>query len=469
MEKSSKEPIIESYRMEFGAGRPMEMIQSDSLPLNITEEQQLFGKAVGSTIRPYIEAIKELLAGKYSGIIEYVPLHLRQPSMIVVFCCKDGVIIRYDCQKEVDRPKVGIAFAEETLADLASKISESVVHCFSNHEDIPPIPESGPEIILTTTSGTTGESKKLISFKINYNIVLEEPSGALLPPPSKPYCLFSIRNMTEIMMEFEMVPDTGSIGTGDRFLSRTPLRLPVGWQCIEIYPFVDPSHWNPGFAHIWAENDILASVVVHHQREIEFNTLDPNTAVRKQLSDLLREYKALLDSKPQKEEILQEFLKQHPELLCPAKINIWPKLDIGPHETDFVFQEASGDYLLVELEKSIDPLFIKSGDRSNKLKHAQDQITDWKRYIADNLSTVRQELKLTNISSNPRSLLIIGRSEELSAENRQHLQTLENDSPKNKIMTYDDLYENTKAIIENLFGPLWVGAGNTQIYALTDR
>ena len=177
----------------------------------------------------------------------------------------------------------------------------------------------------------------------------------------------------------------------------------------------------------------------------------------------------LLDSKPQKEEILQEFLKQHPELLCPAKINIWPKLDIGPYETDFVFQEASGDYLLVELEKSIDPLFIRSGDRSNKLKHAQDQITNWKRYITDNLSTVRQELKLTNISSNPRSLLIIGRSEGLSAENRQHLQILENDSPKNKIMTYDDLYENTKAIIENLFGPLWAGAGNTQIYALTDR
>ncbi len=177
-------------------------------------------------------------------------------------------------------------------------------------------------------------------------------------------------------------------------------------------------------------------------------------------------YKSLLDSKPQREEILQEFLKQHPELLCPAKITMWPKLDIGPYETDFVFKEASGDYLLVELEKSVDPLFIKSGDKSNELKHAQDQVTNWKRYIADNLSTIRRELKLTNISSNPRSLIVIGRSEVLSEENRQHLQTLENDSPKNKIMTYDDLYESTKAIIENLFGRLWVGEGNTQIYAI---
>ena len=115
MKKKSKEPIIESYRMEFGSGRPMELTKVDNLPLNITEEQQLFGKAVGSTIRPYTEAARELLNGKYSGIIEHAPLHLRQPSMIVVFCCKDGVIIRYDCQKDVDRPRVGIAYIEETL------------------------------------------------------------------------------------------------------------------------------------------------------------------------------------------------------------------------------------------------------------------------------------------------------------------------------------------------------------------
>lgn len=455
--------------MELGSGRPMELTKVDNLPLNITEEQQLFGKAVGSTIRPYTEAARELLNGKYSGIIEHAPLHLRQPSMIVVFCCKDGVIIRYDCQKDVDRPRVGIAYIEETLTGFAPKVSESVIHCFSTQADIPSAPENGPEITFTSTSATTGETKKLISFKVNYNIVIEEPTGDLLPPPSKPYCLFSVRNEIEIMTEMELVDDGSSPGTGNRFLSRTPLRLPVGWQCIEIYPITDVSFWNPEFAYVWAENDILASVVAANQREAKFTTLDPNAAVRKQLSDLLDKYKSLLDSKPQKEEILQEFLKQHPELLCPAKITMWPKLDIGPCETDFVFKEASGDYLLVELEKSIDPLFTKSGDRSNELKHAQDQVTNWKRYIADNLSTVRRELKLTNISSNPRSLIVIGRSEVLSNENRQHLQTLENDSPKNKIMTYDDLYESTKAIIENLFGRLWIGEGNTQIYAISDK
>ena len=41
---------------------------------------------------------------------------------------------------------------------------------------------------------------------------------------------------------------------------------------------------------------------------------------------------------------------------------------------------------------------------------------------------------------------------------------MENNSPKLKIMTYDDVYDNAKAAIENLLGPIWDEPGNTQIY-----
>jgi hypothetical protein len=56
----------------------------------------------------------------------------------------------------------------------------------------------------------------------------------------------------------------------------------------------------------------------------------------------------------------------------------------------------------------------------------------------------------------------------LSVEDRRKLTTIENDSPKLKIMTYDDVYENAKAVIENLLGTLWFGNSNTQIYYLKD-
>ena len=91
-------------------------------------------------------------------------------------------------------------------------------------------------------------------------------------------------------------------------------------------------------------------------------------------------------------------------------------------------------------------------------------MVDWKRYIEDNLSTVQRELGLTGISSNPKSLIVIGRSNSITPENKRKLITLENESPKTKIMTYDDVLDNVKAVIENLLGPLWDVGGKTEVY-----
>lgn len=469
MTNKGEEHKVKPYRLDIRPGRPMEMIEIEELPLNISEEQRRIGEAVGPTIRAYVNAAKKLLDGKYSIIRDYAPLHLRQPSTVMVICCKDGIIIRYESNSEQQKTILRIGYTDEILSKFAPKISEAVVCCRVNRDVEPDFPDKSPEIIIHKTSGGTGIREELLRIKFSYNCVIEQPSGELPSPPAKPYCLLSVRNSFEIGFEIETIPVKDSpVGKG-RFVTRTPLRLPVGWECIEIFPFTDVSYWKPEYAYVWAENDLLAAVVAHHQREVEFNTLDPNAAARRQFSNLLQEYKRLLDTEPDKEEILQKYLTDHPELLCPASTAIWPKLAIGAHVTDFIFKEVLGDYLLVELEKSTDPLFLKNGDRSKELKHAQDQISEWKRYIADNLSTVRTELNLADISSNPRSLIVIGRLKYLNAANRRILQTIENDSPKNRIITYDDLYENTKAIIENLFGPLWAEVGDTRIYALPDR
>ena len=82
---------------------------------------------------------------------------------------------------------------------------------------------------------------------------------------------------------------------------------------------------------------------------------------------------------------------------------------------------------------------------------------------------MQRELSLSGISANPKSLIVIGRSAPLTPENRRKLVSIENESPKLKVMTYDDVYENAKAIIENLLGPVWDVVGNTQIYYLQDK
>ena len=50
------------------------------------------------------------------------------------------------------------------------------------------------------------------------------------------------------------------------------------------------------------------------------------------------------------EEPLHQFVKINPEILCPTHYKVWSKLSLGKRDTDFVFRQPSGDYLLVELE-----------------------------------------------------------------------------------------------------------------------
>ena len=100
---------------------------------------------------------------------------------------------------------------------------------------------------------------------------------------------------------------------------------------------------------------------------------------------------------------------------------------------------ATGEYLLVELENPARKLFTKTGRQSAELTHAIDQTLDWRRYIEDNLSAVQRELGLDGITSNPKSLVVIGRGAALDENLRRILATKMNQSPYLTILTYDDL------------------------------
>jgi hypothetical protein len=54
--------------------------------------------------------------------------------------------------------------------------------------------------------------------------------------------------------------------------------LPVGRDCIEVYPFIEREQGRLEYAPMWAEHDILASVVANQFREGQFETLDPNAS-----------------------------------------------------------------------------------------------------------------------------------------------------------------------------------------------
>jgi hypothetical protein len=460
--------VRKTGKMTFTRGRAMQFSEKSGTPMeDLTQEQERIVHQVSSTVKAYLDAAENLLKEKYAPMKDLAPVHLTDHGNVLVICCDEGILIRYERRQE--EKKVMTAWRSEGLSQSARLLSESVVHCRAGKGDSTADPSSGPEVKLLKKDSATGEWAQVLGFRVSFEAVINQPSEPLAGPPNKPYCLLSVQNSLEIQMLGEMVENRAAQSAGKRFLVRTAIRLPVGWECIEIFPFFNVDHWRPEYAKIWAENDILASVVATQFREAQLQSLDPKATARKQFGNLLKQYQDLLDSNPEREEVLQTFLRQHPEMLCPTCVRFWSKLPLGVRETDFVFQEATGEYLLVELESPDHPLFLKNGDPSRQLNHARSQITDWRRYIEDNLATVQRELGLTGISTHPAGLVVIGRSTSVGQEDRRKLVTMVAESPTTRVITYDDLLVSTKAVVENLLGPLWSVTGNTEVYYLPEN
>jgi len=458
----------------FSPGLPMQIseegediaqstgVQPISLKLgeNMTEDQASLIRQAGAAISAYLKGAKESLSSKYPAIGDMAPEHLRNPGNVLVICCPEGVLVRYD--RNEGEHKVFATWFPGELSEIVTTISQGVVHCHPTPGYVSSVAASGLELRLLTSNPVTGEQSVVMDAKLGFEATFSR-SPNRLSPPVKPFRLMSVQSSLEIQL-LGVLMEPGK--SEQNFLARTSLHLPVGWDCIEVFPFADLDSWKPEYAPLWAENDLLASVAALQVRRDELRELDPNVAARKEFATLLEAYKKLLDSNPDREETLQVFLQKNPSLLNATHTRCWPKFALGPRTTDFVFRGADGDYQLVELEKSTDRLFIKSGHMSANLNHAYGQILDWKRYLEDNLKYVQGELGLTDISSNPNGLIVIGRSRDLTQDNRRKLVAAENDRPKVKVMTYDDVHDNAKAVAENLLGPLWQVTGATEIYYL---
>lgn len=445
--------------VQFEGANPMVVTEFPGEVVTLTEDQVRIVERVTSSIKAYIVAAEELANGKYAHLREMIPAYLSAPGNVLVSCGTDGVVVRYE--RRGDKRRVGISWRSESLSEFVQLVSQRIVRCDAPGTTHEITDQDGIGLSMFLQNGETGDSKDISSVRLVVTATLAPPD-AHPQPPRKPYCLVSARSEFFLHVNGEIIDQAS--GDVQPFLTLTPFRIPAGWDCIEVFPFLELSHWIPENAASWAETDILASVAAQQHQNATLTSLDPNAATRRAFAAELKAFKDLLDTNPEREEELHIFLKDHPHFLCPSHSRIWSKLPFGTKVSDFVVRDATRDYLLVELERSTLRLFIQTGDQSADLNHACSQITDWKRYIQQNLSTVQNELGLTGISSNPRSLVVIGRSADLTPENRAKLVTMETETHNQKIMTYDDVYLNAKAVIENMFGPLDMAGPETQMY-----
>jgi hypothetical protein len=421
--------------------------------------------AIGRTLVAYTKAARKLLDGKYASQAHLAPSHMREPGNISVIRCPDGIVVRYDpCAQGQKKTRMG-GKLDQALAEAAPLLSDQLIHFPKDPKAYVPSP-GGLEFALTVFDPTTGNTTVPLKARPLIYVSNAFPEGfEMPPPPTRPPCLVSIYNEMDFHLHGALEPANAPANSqqsgGEEFIAHSRMRLPVGWQAIEIYPLLGEEYWKPEFAPTWAELDLLAAIAQRNALTSSLNALDGRGATRKHYAKLLGEFESLLAGP---EEPAHQFLKKHPEILCPTHDQFWSKLPFGDRKSDFVFREPHNDYLLVEIEAPIREIFRKDGQQREELTHAINQIMDWIQYIVDNKQKVEQELGLTGISTNPRTLVVIGRSAELTAEDRRKLETLQAQQNKLRILTYDDLIMAARASLEHILGPLAFGGQNLEFY-----
>ena len=435
---------------------PQNELQESEIP----SERMAVVKNVVAAIESYRSEITQLLAAN-NDLSDSLPNYLTNPGLIVATCTDEGVIVRYDKQP-IDQV-VG-AWSETSLIKLVSFLSENYVHCIEPGTQLDP--ESPKLKIILSTLDSVGQSKTVVEF--HTALTLELPLRTKPTMMNRPN---RVLRVTDIMyMELHGVEvDTDSReedwDKGQHFIAKTPIFLPLNWNNFEIYmPFVK-EEWDIALAPQWASQEISLVLTLQNLEAAKYNSIDPLYEARKHFIRLLSDFDDILNN-AETEEQVQVFLTSHPELIDHAYRKVWPKLPLGKYVTDYVFEDASGRYLLVELEHPSKRLFIKNGSQSAALTQSIGQTLDWIRFIQDNLDYCRRELGLTKIDSGPERMVVIGRSRDLTEEHHRILETINRESPNLKIVTYDHLRDQAAQAFENIVGPLGLAdqPGDTEIY-----
>jgi hypothetical protein len=167
--------------------------------------------------------------------------------------------------------------------------------------------------------------------------------------------------------------------------------------------------------------------------------------------DLLRHFRQLLVN-ARKEEELQQFVRDHPQVLYPDYIDVIPKFKLGSeYVTDFlmIVQSQQGlEHVFIELEHPEKRIFVQSGQFGTDFTQAKDQLLNWEAWITKNHAYISQKHPSLN---KPLFHLVLGRSSDLSQEQRDKLQN-EFMATNRRFSTYDDLAERFEKVTERLLG-----------------
>jgi len=163
---------------------------------------------------------------------------------------------------------------------------------------------------------------------------------------------------------------------------------------------------------------------------------------------VLNAFEELIGSRPGDEQAFQVFLTQHPQILDPLAVRIWPQPDLfGFKEPDFVVQRADGSYMVVEIECPGKDLVTGGGQLTSEVTHAEQQAADYRGYLIKRFSEIEKHFPKFQV---PECLVVVGLERDLSDKQKQALHDANQGRNHLRIVGFDWLLYRARTIAANM-------------------
>lgn len=169
----------------------------------------------------------------------------------------------------------------------------------------------------------------------------------------------------------------------------------------------------------------------------------------------LRELEDLLESGETHEAPFQKLLERNPELLASLVHGNWatyviPQKRLGAeHVTDFLVLGLSSqgpEWIAVELEAPRHELLTKGKRLTAPVRHAVDQIKDWREWLGVNVAYARTQQHLAGITNGLAGLVIVGRADPAAEREPERSNLAEQE--RIHVHSWDWLLRDTQRIVE---------------------
>jgi hypothetical protein len=317
----------------------------------------------------------------------------------------------------------------EHLKDLITKAYSKKVNC---HKVKASLDKITPRDIDYALSIPEADIKSFIEQIREYgypfhDLLLYEKNGNLVMDDDyTPYLAYRALKLKEVP----------AVIVGD-FLHSNATILETGSG--ELMPPIIVSQINTRQKNIKSKEVLLQEKLSH---------LTSTVGIEEKLSNRFMHFCRILSNTTISEKELHDFLCDNPHILDSHAALVFSEVNIGRYRADLIlcYEQVDKRIVLIELEKNSDKIFTKANRLRQKVTHASQQVEDWIKEIRNGTNKIPSWL---NREFCPEGAVVIGRTRDLTEEQKQTLATI-NKNRLVKIITYDDLLTRMKQLIKSL-------------------